>query len=137
MSALLLLALLLGTPPKVLARPVQVSADRLDILGREDKAIYSGHARAVRDETTITCDRLVVSYSKRQEVDRIDAEGSVVVTDQDRRATGERATFDNATGVLTVTGDPQAFQGGRHVQGSKVVITTGTDVIDIDDAKTV
>ena len=120
-----------------LSRPVDVSADKLEILGKQNRAIYSGRAKAVRDTTTITCDKLVVHYSSKQEVTRIEAFGQVRVLDDDRRAQGDQADFDNASGVLTLTGSPEAHQGGSHVSGSKVVFTTGSDVIDVDDARTV
>jgi lipopolysaccharide export system protein LptA len=121
-----------------LVRPVEVTSDKLEILGKDNRAIYSGNAKAVRDATTITCDRLVVHYSNRQEVQRIDAVGRVVAVENDKRATGDQAEFDNTTGVLTMTGAPaEAFQGGNHVAGPRVVFTSGTDLIEVDDAKTV
>ena len=122
----------------VLVRPVEVSADKLEILGKDNRAIYSGHAKAVRDATTITCDHLVVHYSNRQEVLRIDAVGQVEAVENDRRAKGDEALFDNTTGVLTMKGAPaEAFQGGNHVEGPRVVFTSGSDVIEVDDARTV
>lgn len=143
--ALLFLSLLAAGAPDggalkaaALVRPVEVTSDKLEILGKDNRAVYQGHAKAVRDATTITCDRLVVHYSNRQEVQRIDALGHVVATENDRRATGDEAEFDNTTGVLTMKGAPaEAFQGGNHVAGPKVVFTSGSDVIEVDDARTV
>ncbi|MFZ5470380.1 MAG: LptA/OstA family protein [Myxococcota bacterium] len=121
--------------PRALARPVEVAADALEILGKENQAIYSGHARAKRDSATITCERIHVFY-RGQDILRIEATGGVEVTDGDRWAKGERADFDNLTGVLVVTGAPQARQGKNQVEGSKVTFTVGSDLLEVDDART-
>ena len=119
-----------------LGRPVDVRADSLQIFARENRALYSGHARATRDQAVITCDQLTVRYAQGQEVTRVEAQGHVEVVDGDRWAKGERADFDNLTGVLVVKGDPEARQKKSHVAGSKVVFTVGEDLIDVDDART-
>jgi lipopolysaccharide transport protein LptA len=149
LSWLLVVALAAAPAPRdggvlsqaTLIHPVHIRSEHLEILGRDRAAIYSGHAVAVRDATTIRCDRLVVRYrhepGREVEVASIEAEGGVEVEDGDRRASGEKAEFDNETGRLVVTGSPRARQGGTHVSGSRVTFTSGQDVIDIDDARTV
>ena len=134
----LLLALLLSglDAGTLLARPVEVKADRLEVFAKEGRAEYLGHAVATRDSTTLTCDRLVVFYAQDQSVTRIEAHGNVVAVDQDREAKGQDATYDNATGVLVMTGDPEGRQGGRRVRGSEVTFRTGLDRLEVKDART-
>lgn len=134
-----LLTLLLAAAPDagLLARPLEVSADKLELLNREGRAIYSGHAKAIRDSTTVTCDTLTVFYGAGREVERIDAAGHVDAVDSDRHATGETAAYDNRTGVLVVHGDPQAQLGERTVRGQLVTFTTGLDRIEVLQAKTI
>ena len=109
----------------LLSRPVEITADKLEVLDREHKAIYRGHANAVRDSTTLTCDTLTVFYSDAREVLRIEADGDVEAVDGDRHAWGRHADFDNATGVLKVTGEPHAQSGERKVSGEEITFTTG------------
>jgi lipopolysaccharide export system protein LptA len=134
----LLLSLCLAAPDAgaLLARPVELRADRLEVQSREQKATYVGHATAVRDGATLTCDRLEVQLDERREVKTITALGHVVVVDGDRRAEGEHATWDNATGVLVVTGQPTARQGHREVSGDVVTFTAGVDRVEIDKPRT-
>jgi lipopolysaccharide transport protein LptA len=134
----LLLSLCLAAPDAgaLLARPVELRADRLEVKSREQRASYVGHATAVRDGATLTCDRLDVLLDASKEVKSITASGAVVVVDGDRRATGEEATWDNATGVLVVKGHPTATQGARAVEGELVTFTTGVDRVEIERAKT-
>lgn len=120
----------------LLSRPVEITADKLEVLDREHKAIYRGHAKAVRDSTTLTCDTLTVFYSEAREVQRIEADGNVEAVDGDRHAWGDHADFDNATGVLKVTGSPRAQSGERKVTGDEITFTTGVDRLDVTKPKT-
>jgi lipopolysaccharide transport protein LptA len=121
----------------LLARPVKISADTLDVFGKEHRAVYSGHAKAVRDSTTLTCDQLTVFYAEDQSVSRIEAHGHVLAVDDHREAGGDDATYDNATGVLVVTGNPQAKSAGRRVTGTRVVFTTGIDRVEVENPRSV
>jgi lipopolysaccharide transport protein LptA len=124
-----------GTP--LLARPVKVSADTLDVFGKEHRAVYSGHAKAIRDSTTLTCDQLTVFYAEDQSVSRIEAHGHVLAVDEHREAGGDDATYDNQTGILVVTGNPQAKSAGRRVAGTRVVFTTGIDRVEVENPRSV
>ena len=134
----LVLSLCLAAPDAgvLLSRPVELRADRLEVKSKEQRATYVGHAAAVRDGATLTCQRLEVQLDERREVKTITATGDVVVVDGDRRATGDEATWDNATGVLVVTGHPTATQGPRAVEGEKVTFTTGIDRVELEKART-
>lgn len=134
-----LLALALAAAPDagvLLSRPVQVSADKLELLNKEQRAIYTGHAKAIRDTTTLTCDRIIVEYGADREVHRILARGNVEAVDGERWARGEEADYDNGTGTLVVRGKPRARQGKREVEGELVTIITGADHVTVDKART-
>jgi lipopolysaccharide export system protein LptA len=124
-----------GTP--LLARPVKVSADKLEVFGKENRAVYTGNAKAIRDTTTLTCDELTVFYAEDQTVSRIEAKGNVKAIDEHREGSGDFATYDNATGVLVVTGNPRGASAGRRVTGSKVTITTGIDKVEVENPRSV
>jgi len=135
----MLLALVFAAAPDagvLLSRPVQVSADKLELLNKEQKAIYTGHAKAIRDTTTMTCERLVVEYGADREVSRILARGNVEAVDGERWARGDEADYDNRTGTLVMRGNPQARQGKREVLGQLVTFVTGTDRVVVEKART-
>jgi lipopolysaccharide export system protein LptA len=124
------IALLLAAAP-LLSRPVEITADKLEVLDKEHRAIYRGHAKALRDSTSLSCQTLTVIYSESREVVRIEADGDVEAQDQDRRAWGQHAVYENATGVLRVTGDPRAQSGERRVAGEEITFTTGIDRLEV------
>jgi lipopolysaccharide transport protein LptA len=134
----LLLTLLLAAPDAgaLAARPVTVTADRLELFNKEARAVYTGHAKATRDALTVTCERLEVFFSAARDVERIVATGDVVAVEGDREARGDQAEFDNRTGVLTVRGQPRGRQGRREVDGEVVTFATGTERLEVTKAKT-
>jgi lipopolysaccharide transport protein LptA len=130
-----LLALLLALDGGA-AQPVKLSAAKLTLEQADGKATYSGGATAVRGSTTLTCDTLEVFFGPTHEVSRIVALGHVVAIDQDRQAEGDRADFDNLTGLLRVTGNPRGRQGNRRVTGSQLDFVSGDDTLVIFNAHT-
>ncbi len=120
----------------LLARPATISADRFEVLNKEQKAEYTGHAKVVRDTLTMTCDRLIVEYDDAREITRILARGNVEAVDQDRWSRGDEADYDNRTGVLVVRGHPEARQGKREVLGQLVTFVNGSQRIVVTQAKT-
>jgi len=135
----LLLLLLLAAPDGgvLLERPMVITADKGVGKSREKHAEYQGHVKVVRDTTTMTCDRLEVLYgAEGGQITRILGHGNVEAVDGDRWAKGEEADFDNLTGVLVVTGHPEARQGKREVVGEVVTFTTGADRVHVTRPKT-
>jgi lipopolysaccharide transport protein LptA len=120
----------------LLARPLAISADHFEILNKQHNAVYQGHAKVIRDSTTMTCDELTIEYVGDKDVSRILARGNVEAVDGDRWAAGDTADFDNHTGVLVVRGNPRARQGHREVEGEEVTFTTGIDRLFVTKAHT-
>ncbi len=135
MSALLLL-LLAAADGGLLAKPVKVSAEHLEVLNAEGRAVYTGHAHALRGTTVVDCDELVVFFGKDHQVQSIDAKGHVVAVDGDRHMWGEAAHFDNLTGVLEVTGQPKVQSGTKSVEGERVLFTEGSDRLEVFEPRT-
>ncbi|MBL8911463.1 MAG: hypothetical protein JNM17_12285 [Archangium sp.] len=145
--SLLLLAPDAGTPA-LLARPVALSARKLEVLKKEGRARYEGNAKAIRDTLTLTCDVLDVFLAPNGDVTRIVAKGNVVAIDRGsppngvapegfaREAHGDEAEFFNDTGVLIAKGNPWGRQGAREVDGEVVTFSTNTDVLTVTKAHT-
>lgn len=134
----LLLSLLLAAPDGgvLLSRPVAIKADKFEFFKKEARALYSGHAVAVRDTLTMTCDQLEVFLHPKGDIDHLVARGNVHAIDGEREAWGDEAEFINETGVLTLHGKPHGKQGAREVEGEVVTFTTGIDRLVVTKART-
>ncbi len=121
---------------KEVKHQILIKSEQLQILEKRQIAIWSGHVKAKRDTTDLTCDRLIAHYTKDQEVTRIECIGNVEVWDGNKWARGERGDFDNRTGILEVTGSPEAKEGNNHVRGTKVIFYKEKDTIHVENATT-
>jgi len=119
-----------GTP--VLKNPVSITADKLQVLNKQRQAIYTGHVVAVRGTTRIRCGRMVATYTQGQEITRIECTGGAEVEDHDRWARGDLAVYETATGVIEMTGDPQARQGPNTMSGDRVLMDLSKDTIEVE-----
>ena len=45
--------------------PIKIDADKLDVLDKENKAVFSGNVVAVQGETTVRCTVMTVLYEGR------------------------------------------------------------------------
>ena len=119
------------------ARPVDVTAQKLEVRVKENRAIYTGNAKAVRDTSTLICDSMTVEFLPGgSDVSRIFAQGHCHAVDGDRQATGETVEYFNDTGLMIVRGEPHAIQGSREVTGEEVRFTTGDERLVVTKAKT-
>ena len=122
--------------------PVQINARTLEVRDKKKMATYSGNVVLVQGDTTMRCKTLVVYYdggqaggppvksstpapAGSQQIRRIEATGSVVVTQKGQTATGEKAIYDISDdtvrlfpapgGTVTVTQGPNVVRGPRLI----------------------
>jgi len=130
-----LLALLLGASPQP-AKKIEISANRLQVFGHENKSVYRENAHVRSEDMELRCDELFVFYSKQRTVLRIEAHGHVEATNQQNQAKGEQAFFYNETGFIEVLGNPEAQFAGGTVRGSKVLLNTRTKEALVENPQT-
>ncbi len=105
--------------------PIAITArDGIEWRQEDQQVVARGDARAVRENVTVTADRLTAWYRKKSgagtpparpgavadtdsggnEIYRIQADGNVVIHTETDRAEGDRATYDIDQAVLVMTG---------------------------------
>jgi len=135
MSPVWVLLLLLGAGPQP-AKKIEISADRLQVLGHENKSIYRENAHVLSEDMELRCDELSVFYTRQRTVLRIEAHGQVQASNQHNRATGEQAVFHNETGLLEVVGNPEAQFLGGFIRGTRVLFDTRTQEALVENPQT-
>ena len=120
--------------------PVNIEADTLEVRDKEHMAIFSGNVKVVQGDVTLRTARLRVDYeggaeqAGDQTIKSLLAEGAVHVTSKDQVVTGNRATFDMATQLITVTGDVVLSQGQNVVRGPKLLVDLNTGRARVESA---
>jgi lipopolysaccharide export system protein LptA len=130
-------------------QPVQINAQTLDVRDKTKVATYSGNVKLVQGDTTMHCKTLIVHYDGNQgggpgvkaaapgsagsqQSRRIEAIGSVIVTQKDQTATGEQAVYDISDDTVRLLAAPGGYvavtQGPNIVRGRRsltVYLATG------------
>jgi lipopolysaccharide export system protein LptA len=104
--------------------PVDVAADRIEVLDRADRAIFSGNVVVRQAEMTLTAARITVAYanSGKVQIKRIDASGGVTVTSPSERAQGDFGIYDLDRKIVTLIGGVTLVREGNRVSGGRLVL---------------
>lgn len=114
--------------------PVDVTADRIEVQDRADRAIFAGNVHVTQAELTLDTQRLTVAYSSvgSIQIQRLDASGGVVVTSPSEKARGDFGVYDLNRKLITLVGNVRLNRGDSQILGSRLVIdlNSGRAVID-------
>jgi len=116
--------------------PVDVSADRIEVQDRADRAIFTGNVHATQTDMTLDTPRLTVAYSNaaggKTQIQRLDAAGGVTVKSPTETAKGDFGIYDLDRKLITLIGNVQLNQEQNQVNGSRLVIDldSGRAVVD-------
>jgi lipopolysaccharide export system protein LptA len=91
-------------------------------------AIFSGNVVVRQKDTVLKTARLTVTYAGEdaqqgaQQVKKLEADGSVLVTSGPQTASGDQAVFDTEANTIVVTGNVVLTQGANVIRGPRLVI---------------
>ncbi len=141
--------------------PIKIDADKLDVLDKENKAVFTGNVVAVQGETTVRCTVMTVLYEGRgggeggagagraaapaapaapgqandSSIKRILCKGPVTVVSKTQAATSDNAEFDRANNVVIMTGNVALNDGPNITRGEKLTYNTITGVANVETGK--
>lgn len=114
--------------------PIDLTADRLEVQDRADRAMFSGNVKVRQDELTLDTARLTVAYSSSGgvQIKRLDASGGVTVRSPSETARGSFGIYDLDRKLITLVGNVVLERQGSQLSGQRLVIDleTGRAVID-------
>jgi lipopolysaccharide export system protein LptA len=144
-------------------QPIQIEAASLEMRDKKKEATFAGNVKVVQGDTTMTSKSLVVFYDSgpapatpapaapkgsksgpmqsatpgpggSSSIRRLEAKGSVVVTQKDQVVTGETAVFDTRANLITMMGGVVLTQCKNVMRGDrlKVDMTTGVSRVESD-----
>jgi lipopolysaccharide export system protein LptA len=148
-------------------QPIQIEAASLEMRDKKKEATFFGNVKVVQGDTTMTSKTLVVFYDSTpapsatpaanakataksapiqsatpgpggsSSIRRLEARGSVVVTQKDQVVTGETAVFDTKTNLVTMLGGVVLTQGKNVLRGDRLMVdmTTGVSRVESDSGR--
>jgi lipopolysaccharide export system protein LptA len=134
---------------------------------KKKEATFAGNVKVVQGDTTMTSKTLVVFYDSTpapaaapaanskaaaksapiqsatpgpggsSSIRRLEARGSVVVTQKDQVVTGETAVFETKTNLITMLGGVVLTQGKNVLRGDRLMVdmTTGVSRVESDSGR--
>ena len=115
--------------------PVDVSADRMEVQDRADRAVMAGNVHVKQDELTLDTARLTIAYTNGAgglQMQRLDAAGGVVVKSPSETASGNFGVYDLDRKLITLIGGVKLVRQQSEISGNRLVIdlTSGRAVVD-------
>jgi len=122
--------------------PIEITSDRMEAFNEKKMVVFSGNASAKQGDIVLKSDQLFLYYKNKPgkkdkigtkeietsgELDKIEAKGNVVVTQKERRATSEEASYNQESGQIVMTGNPILREGKNTITGCKVIVYTNED----------
>lgn len=130
---------------------VEIQSDKMRSENEGKKIIFSGNVLCTWGDLEIKSNILEVyanpvskvsrkkatSDAKQasQDLDKIIAIGDVRIKKGDRKATGDRAHYDNKKQIIIITGDPNvtAWEGENIIKGGKMTFYLEKDLFEVND----
>jgi lipopolysaccharide export system protein LptA len=148
-------------------QPIQIESATLEMRDKKKEATFSGNVKVIQGDTTMTSKTLVVFYESSaapgatpaanskaaaksapiqsatpgpdgaSSIRRLEARGSVVVTQKDQVVTGETAVFETKTNLITMLGGVVLTQGKNVLRGDRLMVdmTTGVSRVESDSGR--
>jgi len=103
--------------------PTYINSDSLTLKSEERVFVYSGNVEVRQGDMTLTADTLEGRYSASNEIEQLVAQSNVVITKgTEIRATGQKAIYEAATGIATLTDSPELMQNESVLTADSIKI---------------
>ena len=88
------------------AGPTIITSDRLEFDYKDFIALFEGNVKVKDPQFTLNADKMLVFFENTNDVKRVDAIGSVVLTSEDMTGTCGKATYTAKNGLVLLQSNP-------------------------------
>lgn len=111
--------------------PIDITSDTVE--ADQKRVTFKGNVVAKQEDVTLYANALVIVYDQdTKKLKEIIATGNVKVVQQDRRATGQKVTFDQDKNKLILDGDAVVREGTNVIRGERITfyVEEGRSVVE-------
>jgi lipopolysaccharide export system protein LptA len=144
-------------------KPVKINAAELEVHDKDKTAVFSGDVHLVQGDTSMRTSTLVVYYDdqppppapappqssrsasasaqitpqQNQQIKKVEAKGSVMVTQKDQTATADLGTFDMRANTVTMSGNVVITRGPNVMKGDRLTVnmTSGDSKMECEGSR--
>lgn len=133
--------------------PIKIEANALEVRDKDKTAVFTGNVIVQQGDTQMRCKDLTVHYEggalptqsakaqplAPQQIRRLVANGGVIITTKDQRATGNVGIYDARANTMTLSGNVVLVQGPNLMRGDRLVVdlTSGLSRLDAEGKSTI
>lgn len=104
------------------SQPITIKSNELSADNKGKTALFSGKVVAKQGDVTIYSDKLTVNYAdKKNDVEKIEADGNVRIIQENKIATAVHAVYDSKLGRITLTGNPRVTEGATNTITGSII----------------
>lgn len=108
--------------------PITIKSNEMAADNKGKTAIFTGKVVAKQGDVTIYADRLTINYGdKKNDVEKIEADGNVRIVQENRIGTASHAVYESTQGRITLTGNPKVMQGTDAMSGNIITFFIDDD----------
>jgi lipopolysaccharide export system protein LptA len=101
--------------------PIDITSDTVEADGKQNTATFKGNVVAKQEDVTLYAQTLLIIYDPdTKKLKEIVATGNVKVVQMDRRATGQKVTFDQDKNKVVLDGDAVVREGTNVIRGERI-----------------
>ncbi|HUL30657.1 MAG TPA: lipopolysaccharide transport periplasmic protein LptA [Thermodesulfobacteriota bacterium] len=116
--------------------PIDIDSDRLEADQKTNTIIYKGNVVAKQEDVTLYANTLLIIYDPdTKKLKEIVATGNVKVVQLDRRATGQKVTFDQDKNKVVLDGDAVVREGTNVIRGERITFYVEEERSVVEPAK--
>jgi lipopolysaccharide export system protein LptA len=102
--------------------PIDITSDTVEADQKTNRVTFKGNVVAKQEDTTLYANTLTITYDPNmKKLKEIVAVGNVKVVQWDRRATGQKATFDQEKNKVVLDGDAVVREGTNVIRGERII----------------
>ena len=116
-------------------QPMVVTADRIEFNNKEKVAIFDGQVKVTHSQFYLTADQVFVFMDDANELKNILAQGEVVVTNENNRASCDWALYTRAEDTLVMRANEGSVarlsRGADSAQGYQITLWLADELLEI------
>lgn len=112
-----------------------ITSDRLLYDYKQKFALFETNVVVVDPRIKITADKMTVFFDATNKVQQIQCEHRVTISQADKTAKADQATYDVASGNIVLTGgNPEVMSGRNRMTGDPIIFNRDQNTVRVDGA---
>lgn len=110
--------------------PIEITADSLEVLQKDEVALFSGNVVATQADTQIKAGVMKVFYGNAKQnsnpdapsISKIEVIGNVFIRTKAETAQGDKGVYDVTSGIVTLTGNVALTKDKNIIKGGSLIV---------------